>query len=61
MWEAQRQGLSDAYKIVTWDLRGHGESGTPDDPAQYSHDLMLGVRWNPDNPPMYEPPLIRKG
>src|SRR5438874_1836182 len=42
MWEAQRQGLSDAYKIVTWDLRGHGESGTPDDPAQYSHDLMLG-------------------
>ena len=23
--------------------------------------LMLGVRWNPDNPPMYEPPLIRKG
>jgi len=26
-----------------------------------SHDLMLGVRWNLDNPPMYPPPLVRKG
>jgi opacity protein-like surface antigen len=26
-----------------------------------SHDLMLGVRWNLENPPMYAPPLIRKG
>jgi opacity protein-like surface antigen len=26
-----------------------------------SHDLMLGVRWNLDTPPMYPPPLIRKG
>jgi pimeloyl-ACP methyl ester carboxylesterase len=42
MWEPQRTGLSDAYKVITWDLRGHGDSGTPDDPAQYSHDLMLG-------------------
>jgi len=42
MWEPQRTGLSDSYKIITWDLRGHGESGTPDDPARYSHDLMLG-------------------
>ncbi len=27
-----------------------------------SHDLMLGVRWNLDNPqPVYAPPLVRKG
>jgi len=27
-----------------------------------SHDLKLGVRWNLDNPPVYEPPpLVRKG
>ncbi len=41
MWEPQH-ALSDAYKVVTWDLRGHGDSGTPDDPSQYSHNLMLG-------------------
>jgi opacity protein-like surface antigen len=26
-----------------------------------SHDLKLGVRWNLNNPPVYEAPLIRKG
>jgi opacity protein-like surface antigen len=27
-----------------------------------SHDVKLGVRWNLDNPPVYEPPpLVRKG
>jgi opacity protein-like surface antigen len=26
-----------------------------------SHDLTLGVRWNLDSPPVYTPPLIRKG
>jgi opacity protein-like surface antigen len=26
-----------------------------------SHDLKLGVRWNLDSPPVYAPPLIRKG
>ena len=42
MWDAQAQALKDRYTAITWDLRGHGESGTPDDPAQYSHELMLG-------------------
>jgi opacity protein-like surface antigen len=26
-----------------------------------SHDLKLGVRWYLDSPPVYEPPLVRKG
>jgi opacity protein-like surface antigen len=26
-----------------------------------SHDVTLGVRWNLESPPAYEPPLIRKG
>jgi opacity protein-like surface antigen len=26
-----------------------------------SHDLKLGVRWNLDSPPVYAPPLVRKG
>jgi pimeloyl-ACP methyl ester carboxylesterase len=42
MWEAQREALKSRYTAITWDLRGHGESGTPDDPALYSHELMLG-------------------
>lgn len=27
----------------------------------YSHDIMLGVRWNLQPEPVYQPPLIRKG
>lgn len=42
MWAAQAQAVSDRYTAITWDLRGHGESGTPDDPSRYSHELMLG-------------------
>lgn len=42
MWEPQLAALAPRYKAIAWDLRGHGESGTPDDPAQYSHELMLG-------------------
>ena len=26
-----------------------------------SHDLKIGVRWDLSNPPVYQPPLIRKG
>jgi pimeloyl-ACP methyl ester carboxylesterase len=33
--------------VITWDLRGHGRSGAPDDPAQYSQEAsvadMVGV------------------
>jgi pimeloyl-ACP methyl ester carboxylesterase len=42
MWSKQAEALKDRYTAITWDLRGHGESGTPDDPARYSHELMLG-------------------
>jgi pimeloyl-ACP methyl ester carboxylesterase len=40
MWEPQH-ALAPDYRVVTWDLRGHGDSGCPDDPAQYSQELML--------------------
>jgi pimeloyl-ACP methyl ester carboxylesterase len=42
MWEPQTSDLQDDYRVIAWDLRGHGDSGTPDDPAMYSHDLLLG-------------------
>jgi pimeloyl-ACP methyl ester carboxylesterase len=42
MWEPQRPALEPSYRMITWDLRGHGGSGIPDDPARYSHELLLG-------------------
>src|SRR5437773_1364779 len=40
MWEPQRKALNDAgYRLITWDMRGHGGTDSPDDPAQYSEAL----------------------
>ena len=41
MWGAQHDALGPRYKVISWDLRGHGDSGAPDDPAQYSHELVV--------------------
>ena len=42
MWDANVPALAARHRVITWDLRGHGKSEKPDDPAQYSHDLALG-------------------
>lgn len=42
MWEAERRALADRYRVITWDLRGHGSTECPDDPAAYSADLTVG-------------------
>ncbi len=42
MWAPQAKALRDAYTIISWDMRGHGETESPDDPAQYSEALTLG-------------------
>jgi len=36
MWEAQVAALKNSYRVITWDMRGHGQSDSPDDPAAYS-------------------------
>ncbi len=41
MWEGQRETLGNRYRIVSWDMRGHGSTSSPDDPAQYSHALTV--------------------
>tara|TARA_B100000530_G_C15875215_1_gene455083 strand:- start:448 stop:1209 length:762 start_codon:yes stop_codon:yes gene_type:complete len=36
MWQDQVAEFKDRYRIIVWDLRGHGESDYPDDPDLYS-------------------------
>lgn len=36
LWKGQVAALSGIYRVVTWDMRGHGKSDSPTDPALYS-------------------------
>ena len=36
MWQGQVAALSRNHQLVLWDMRGHGQSDYPDDPAAYS-------------------------
>ena len=36
MWQGQIAALSKHHKLVLWDMRGHGQSDYPADPAAYS-------------------------
>lgn len=36
MWEGQVAALSAKHRLVVWDMRGHGQSDYPTDPAAYS-------------------------
>lgn len=42
MWQGQVEALKDAFQVIVWDIRGHGRSDSPDDPALYSEALTLG-------------------
>jgi pimeloyl-ACP methyl ester carboxylesterase len=42
MWKGQVEALSRNHKLVLWDMRGHGQSDYPDDPAAYSEALTVG-------------------
>ncbi len=41
MWRGQMDGLSDRYRIIAWDMRGHDRSDYPDNPALYSHEATV--------------------
>lgn len=36
MWAGQIEPFSRRFKLITWDMRGHGQSDYPADPAAYS-------------------------
>ena len=42
MWRGLARALADRYRVITWDVRGHGRSDSPDDPDAYTHDLTIG-------------------
>jgi pimeloyl-ACP methyl ester carboxylesterase len=41
MWDGQRAALGDGYRVVSWDMRGHGQTESPKDSAQYSVALTV--------------------
>jgi pimeloyl-ACP methyl ester carboxylesterase len=41
MWKGQIEALSKHHQLVLWDMRGHGQSDYPDDPAAYSEALTV--------------------
>jgi pimeloyl-ACP methyl ester carboxylesterase len=41
MWKGQIEALSKHHKLILWDMRGHGQSDYPADPAAYSEALTV--------------------
>src|SRR5262245_38517916 len=42
MWDPQLTVLSGRHRVICWDMRGHGASDSPGEPAAYSHAQTLG-------------------
>ncbi|MFO1081741.1 MAG: alpha/beta fold hydrolase [Reyranellaceae bacterium] len=42
MWDGQVAALADRYRVIVWDMRGHGDSDYPADPTRYSEALTVG-------------------
>lgn len=36
MWAEQAAAFKDRYRVITWDMRGHGDTDSPKDPSAYS-------------------------
>ena len=41
MWRGQVAALKDRFRIITWDMRGHGQTDSPDDPTLYSEQATV--------------------
>jgi pimeloyl-ACP methyl ester carboxylesterase len=41
MWDGQRRAFADRWRVISWDMRGHGDTESPDDPAGYSAELTV--------------------
>jgi len=36
MWAGQAEAFKDSYRVISWDMRGHGDTDSPEDPDAYS-------------------------
>src|SRR5262249_36062265 len=41
MWKPNLRALTEQRRVVTWDMRGHGRSDSPRDPARYSENASV--------------------
>jgi pimeloyl-ACP methyl ester carboxylesterase len=41
MWDPQVAALAGRYRMICWDMRGHGESDSPADATVYSHEATV--------------------
>jgi len=41
MWDPQVAALSSRFRVLRWDLRGHGQSDSPQDPSAYTHTATV--------------------
>ena len=41
MWDEQHRALGDRWRVISWDMRGHGQTESPDDPGRYSAALTV--------------------
>lgn len=41
MWDGQIAAFRDSHRVIAWDMRGHGNSGDPPEPAAYSQALSV--------------------
>jgi pimeloyl-ACP methyl ester carboxylesterase len=42
MWDGEIAAFAPDYRVIVWDMRGHGNSGDPADAARYSQALTVG-------------------
>jgi pimeloyl-ACP methyl ester carboxylesterase len=41
MWRGQVAPLSGHHRLILWDMRGHGQTDSPDDPGLYSEEATV--------------------
>ena len=41
MWQGQREALEGSRHFISWDMRGHGQTVSPEDPSQYSREKTV--------------------
>lgn len=41
MWKGQIDTLAPHFTVITWDMRGHGQSDYPSDPSEYTEEATV--------------------